>query len=95
MGRQLFTLQNRLDLYNFADLVAISPSGGIAAVQVTSGSCVSARLKKIKAEPKALVWLQSGGRILVHGWRKVKKVRGGKAEVWRPRIVEVYEEDFR
>lgn len=57
------------DAYGFADLLACRPSGGIMLVQVTGGKSTSnfhARVAKIKAEPRAGIWLASGGRIQVH-----------------------------
>lgn len=69
----------RQDLFGFADLLCIYGEGGaggsagsIAAVQVTS-TRVAERVRKILNEPKALTWLLAGGRILVHGWRKIKR----------------------
>jgi hypothetical protein len=56
------------DCFGFADLLAISPSRGIVLVQVTAGYSASnfnARVAKIKAEPRAAIWLASGGRIWV------------------------------
>ena len=58
------------DLFGFADLVAMSPTRGIMAVQATGGGNGSARVAKIKAEPRAAIWLASNGRIQVHDWRK-------------------------
>lgn len=63
------------DFFGFADLIAVSPSRGIMAVQVTGGTSTSnfhARVRKIKAEPRHAIWLASGGRIQVHSWEKVK-----------------------
>ena len=59
------------DLFGFADLIAVSPSRGIMAVQVTGGASTSnfhARVSKTKAEPRHAIWLASGGRIQVHSW---------------------------
>ena len=58
------------DLYGFADLVACSPSRGIMAVQVTGGGNGPSRIAKIHNEPRAAIWIGSGGRIQVHDWRK-------------------------
>lgn len=77
----------RQDLYGFIDLVACSDRFGIIGVQATSGDHVAHRLTKIREEPKAAVWLASGGRIWVIGWRKVGP--RGKRKVWEPRVVEV------
>lgn len=79
--------KRRVDLWGFCDVLAMSPTLGILAVQTTSGPNVSARLEKIKGEPKAAIWLASGGRIVVHGWRKVGA--RGKRKVWECREVEV------
>jgi len=83
----------RQDLFGFADLIAMRPGATPILLQVT-GSGVSTRLKKIVESDKALIALCSGFRIVIHGWRKVKVKRGGKAMVWKPRIVEVTHEDF-
>jgi hypothetical protein len=59
------------DFFGFADLIAAAPSRGIMAVQVTGGTSTSnfhARVAKVKAEPRAAIWLASGGRIQVHSW---------------------------
>lgn len=58
------------DLFGFADLVAISPTRGIMAIQATGGGNGTTRISKIKAEGRAGIWLASGGRIQVHDWRK-------------------------
>lgn len=76
------------DCYNFADLLACSPTRGIMLVQATGGKSTSnfhARVAKIKAEPKAAIWLASGGRIQVHSWEGV----GSKREC---RVFEVLKE---
>ncbi len=61
------------DFLGFADLVICSPSRGIAAVQVTGGGNLSARAIKTRQEPRAAIWLASGGRIIIHDWRKRAK----------------------
>lgn len=61
------------DAFGFGDLIAISPSRGIMAVQATGGGNGPSRIAKIKAEPRAAIWLASGGRIQVHDWRKRAK----------------------
>ncbi len=80
----------RQDLYGFADLLAVSPSRGIIAVQTTSGNNVAARVDKIRQEPRAGIWLAAGGKIVVHGWRKVGP--RGKRKVWECREVEIQAE---
>ena len=64
----------RQDLFGFADLVAVHPGKvGTYYVQVTSGGNLAARRTKILAEPRAHQILTCGNRVLLHGWRKVKK----------------------
>lgn len=66
------------DFFGFADLIAVSPTRGIMAVQVTGGESSSnalARIRKIKAEPRAGIWLAAGGRIQVHSWQGKGNVR--------------------
>lgn len=76
----------RVDLFGFIDLVAMN-GVNIIGIQTTSGSSVSARMKKIKENPKSVEWLKSGGRLYVHGWRKLKST--GK---WECREIEVTQE---
>jgi len=63
------------DFFGFADLIAVSPRG-IMAIQVTGGGNGPARIAKIRQEARAGIWLASGGRIVVHDWRK----RAGRKE---------------
>lgn len=75
----------RQDLFGFCDIVALGPR--ILAIQVTSGSSVSARVAKIVDEPRAREWLAAGGLIEVHGWRKAGAK--GKRKLWALRRVAV------
>jgi hypothetical protein len=64
----------RRDLYNVGDVLCVG-APGIALVQCTSGSNVSARVRKI-AESAALPVLQRAGiKVSVQGWRKNSKGR--------------------
>ncbi len=84
----------RQDMMGFCDLVVLRPDAqDIAAVQVTSGSNVASRVTKIKAEPRAKVWLECGGVIEVWGYRKLKP-RGQKRPTWELRVVPVTLDDF-
>ncbi len=78
----------RQDLFGFIDLLAIAPQ--MMAFQTTSGSNVSARIKKILASPAAREWVEDGHRIFVHGWAKNKKTKK-----WKCREVEVFLSDFK
>lgn len=84
----------RQDLFGFADIIAIGK--GIIAVQATSGggsgsSNFNARIRKILAEHRAKIWLQSGGRIQVWSWKK--GTLNGR-EKWRHTIHEITLKDF-
>lgn len=66
------------DAFGFGDLLCASPSRGIMLVQTTAGKSTGngwARVSKIKAEPRAAIWLASGGRIQVHSWESPKSGR--------------------
>lgn len=76
----------RIDLFGAIDILAIRP-GEILGVQTTSGDNVSKRLAKLKAEPKIAMWLAAGGKVAVHGWRKVG-ARGAR-KLWECRVEEV------
>lgn len=79
----------KVDLYNWIDAVSVRMNDhGVMGIQVTSGSNFSARLKKAKGNGALLAWLTSGGRLVLHGWRKLK----GK---WEVRERELTPEDVR
>jgi carbonic anhydrase len=61
--------RRRHDLFGFIDLLAIRP-GETLAVQTTSGSNVSARVRKIANHENVGAVREAGWRITVHGWRK-------------------------
>ena len=89
---------HRKDMFGFGDVVVMSDS--IIAVQ-SCGQSFAAHRRKILEDPdvakRALRWLQCQGppRLILMGWRKVKKKRGGKQMVWKPRILEFTQEDFK
>lgn len=70
------------DLYGVIDILAIRP-GEILGVQTTSGSNLSARLAKARAEPRLAAWLAAGGKFVVHGW--AKRGKRGERKVWMVR----------
>ena len=80
--------RTRHDLYGFADLLAMRGIE-LLAVQATSTGNVSARVKNILAEPRALKWVEPGSQrfLTVIGWAK----RGprGKRKVWSMKQVVV------
>jgi hypothetical protein len=78
---------HRSDLFGFIDLIILQGPYTVA-IQTTSGSNLSVRLAKIKAEPRAAQWLDGGTRkIVIHGWRKGGP--RGKRKVWGCRELEV------
>jgi hypothetical protein len=60
----------RQDLWGF-DFLAIG-HGRIIGVQTTTKHNLAARIKKLFLLPSTMVWLESGGKIILHGWYKVK-----------------------
>jgi len=76
----------RQDLFGFADLVAIKEDQPAMFVQTTSGSNLAARRHKILENKEAHIALKAGIVIEIHGWRKVKVRRGGKATRWEAKI---------
>lgn len=80
------------DAFNFIDILAIKPKG-ICAIQ-SCGQDFREHDQKILANEYAPEWLKAGGYIELYGWRKVKKKRGGKLKIWRPRYKEYKLEDF-
>ena len=79
----------RKDFLGIIDMIFLGPDG-IVGVQ-SCGSDYAAHYKKIMDEhPEDLkAWLAAGGKFVLIGWRKVKKFRGSKQEVWNPRIKEI------
>jgi hypothetical protein len=61
--------KRRHDLFGCIDLLAIG-NGETLAIQVTSRSNMSARIKKIEDNLALPEMLRSKWRILVHGWDK-------------------------
>lgn len=84
----------RHDLFNVADVLAVRGAETLA-VQVTSGSNVSARVAKLKASSALPRLVSAGWRVEIHGWRRVKVKRGGKAKRWACRVVEIDENLIR
>ena len=68
-----FTKQ-RKDLWTWCDIIAIRKDE-VLAVQVTSSSNVSARIKKIQESETVGRVREAGIRIVVHGWGKNSKGR--------------------
>jgi len=81
----------RQDLFGIIDILALDPIRGVIGVQCC-GSDFSSHIRKITVDKAQETedWLNTPGtRLEIWGWRKVKKKRGGKQMVWRPRIQEI------
>jgi len=81
----------RQDLFGIIDIIALDPERGVVGVKCCSGG-LSSHYKKITEErlQETIDWLQTPGTVLeIWSWRKVKRKRGGKAMVWRPKIKEI------
>lgn len=77
----------RQDLFGFIDILAVKGDKTLA-VQATSGTNVSARIKKICENQGASFWLESPNRFIeVHGWRKVGP--RGKRKLWECRVIDI------
>lgn len=77
-----------VDLFNIIDLLVLD--GGFLGIQVC-GTDWMQHVQKLTVDHQenTVDWLKSGGRIELWGWRKVKKKRGGKIMIWRPRIADI------
>lgn len=91
----------RIDLFNIIDIVAIKPTtidgpGHVLGVQST-GQAFSEHLKKLTIEKadETRAWLESGARLELYGWRKLKVKRGKSATRWTPRIQEINLSDLK
>lgn len=79
----------RVDLFGIIDLLAVHPSYGTLGIQVC-GTDWSPHIKKITEDRREalLLWLASGNRFILVGWRKLKTG-------WAPRVREfTVAEDF-
>lgn len=73
--------KTRHDFAGFIDILCLG-DGEIIGVQTTSFSNQSARIKKIREHENLQVVIDSGIRIVTHGWHKVKNR-------WQVREIEV------
>ena len=80
--------KRRVDLFNIIDVLVLDQS--ILGVQVC-GSDFQDHVRKITQDERenAVAWLESGGRLQIWAWRKIKVKRGGKAMKWDLKIADV------
>lgn len=86
----------RKDLFGIIDIIALDLKRGVIGVQST-GSDFSGHDRKIMGEKRqeAIDWLSTPGAFLfLYAWRKIKKEKGKKTEIWAPRIKEYTLSDF-
>jgi hypothetical protein len=80
--------RKRIDLFGFADIVAVHPNiAGTLYVQTTSAANHAGHLAKVCAAPAARIVLGAGNRIWVCTWKKAGRL-------WEPRIEEVFPHMF-
>lgn len=87
----------RQDLFNIIDIIALDFKVGVVGVQST-GQDFAGHWKKLTEEKskESHDWLRTPGTTLeLWGWRKVKKVRGGKAMIWKPRVAQITLDDLK
>jgi len=82
----------RKDFLNCIDIIAIRKNE-IMGIQ-SCGQSFAEHDRKILAEPLALKWIEAGGQLVLIGWRKILKKKGGKLKIWSPRIKKYLVEDF-
>jgi hypothetical protein len=78
----------KVDLFNIIDILALD--GGIVGIQVCGNDYMD-HVRKVREDEaeNTRAWLEAGGRLEIHAWRKVKVKRGGKAMQWKPRVADV------
>lgn len=74
--------RTRQDLFGIIDIVCLG-DGETIGVQTTSGSNVSARVKKITESAHLGALRRAGWKLVIHGWRK------NAAGKWQLREVDV------
>jgi len=83
----------RKDLFGIIDIIAVADNR-IAGVQ-SCGQAFSEHDKKIIAEPMSLKWIKTKNVLMLIGWRKVLKEKGGKLKIWKPRVKVYSIDDFK
>ncbi len=64
----------RHDAFGIFDVIAIG-DGYILGVQSTTLDHLGERKTKLFASPHTRLWLEAGGKIELHGWRKLLRPR--------------------
>ena len=85
--------KRKFDLFEIIDRIAISETDTIG-LQVCKADFGTHDIKILNSE-MAPKWLKGGRRLILIGWTKQKVKRGGKAMIYKPRIKEYTQEDFK
>jgi hypothetical protein len=96
--RRKFRPGERQDFMGIIDIIAVEPGVGNIGIQCCAGSGNSSHFKKLTVEKAeaSRAWLEGPNNTLeIHAWRKVKKVRGGKAMIWRAKITNIKISDLK
>ena len=83
----------RRDLFGIIDILMLEDNG-VIGVQ-SCGASFAEHNRKILESPMSLRWLECGNKLMLIGWRKILKTRGGRLKVWSPRIKEYKIEYFK
>jgi hypothetical protein len=84
----------RKDLFGIIDLIALKPGEILGVQSCSTGYSAHYRTITIEKMAASIKWLQAGGQLELWSWRKLKKVRGGKATYWSARIKRFNLTDF-
>jgi hypothetical protein len=86
----------RQDLFGIIDVLALDPQRGVVGVQsCTTQFLEHYRTLTVEKAQATFDWLRTPGTVLeIWAWRKLKVKRGGKAQVWRPRVYEIKQADL-
>ena len=78
------------DFLNIIDILALTDEG-VLGIQVCGSDFASHVIKMLdEYKDNTIEWLLTPGTSLeIWSWRKILKQRGGKAKVWKPRIVPI------
>lgn len=77
------------DFLNIIDLIALD--NGVVGIQVCGTDLSEHKEKLLETEKlNTIEWVrQQGARLEVWAWRQLKKVKGKKAMIWKPRIIDI------
>jgi hypothetical protein len=77
------------DMFGFCDILCLSDCRTIAIQSCAGGGDYMRHVRKIRDNEYAIPWLFAGNEIQIWAWRQLKKKRGGKAKIWKPRVADI------